>query len=195
MQTRVRAVLIRALVVLLPLGTPDLTNAQPTPTPPSPAAASTTAADLSWLVGHWTGTTAQGQHIEEMWMPARDGLMLGSFRWERDDHRWLFELLAIADPTTGAPVSGAGARAPGRLVLRLKHFDRQFRGLEAQEASTTLTLVEHTDDRVVFEMIEGKRLVRVGYTRKDADTLVAFYDATETGKPAMHIDFPYTRVK
>ena len=91
--------------------------------------ASAPMADVSWITGHWVGKTDRGQHIEEMWMPERDGLMLGSFRWERGNGRWLFEFMSL---DTGTPA------APTPLTLRLKHFDRAFRGMEEKTASTTL---------------------------------------------------------
>jgi hypothetical protein len=153
----------------------------------APPAATTALAELSWLVGHWQGETARGRHIEEMWMPAEDGVMIGSFRWARGNGRWLFEFMSI--DVMPPPLSSAPP-----LTLRIKHFDRGFRGLEDQASSTTLMLVEQTADRVVFELRETGRTVRVGYARSGADQLTATFDETEAGKPAVHLEFPYTRV-
>ena len=146
--------------------------------------------DVAWLVGHWAGTTARGQHVEEMWMPARDGHIAGVFRWERGNGRWLFELLTVderpAGPATDDPIP---------LTMRIKHFDRQLRGQEEKTESTTLQLVEHTASRATFEMKDGARVVRVGYQRRGPDALLATFDETEPGKPPVHIEFPYTRVR
>ena len=140
--------------------------------------------DVSWLAGHWVGTTAGGQHIEEMWMPARDGLMIGSFRWERGQGRWLFEFMSL---DTGTPAS------PTPLTFRLKHFDRGFRGLEEKTASTILTPIEASASRVLFEMKDGERVVRITYSHPAPDGLLVVFDETAPGQTAVHIEFPFTR--
>jgi hypothetical protein len=122
--------------------------------------------------------------------------MAGVFRWERGHGRWLFELLTLDDragPAVTADGAAPAARAP-TVTMRIKHFDRQLRGMEEKAESTTLRLVEHAADRVMFEMKEGARVVRVGYTRSGPDTLQGTFDEIEPGKPAVHIDFPYRRV-
>ena len=153
----------------------------------------------AWLVGHWVGTTANGRHIEEMWMPAVDGHMIGSFRWARGNGRWLFEFMSIdVQPADGGPAratspapGGAGAATP--LVLRIKHFDRGFRGIEEKTESTRLTLADHGPDHLTFESRETRRIVRVGYRRAGPDRLTATFDEMEEGKPAVHLEFPYRR--
>jgi len=140
--------------------------------------------DLSWLVGRWVGTTASGQHIEEMWMPAQDGMMIGSFRWERGQGRWLFEFMSL---DTGP----AAAQTP--LTFRLKHFDRGFRGLEEKTVSTTLTPIEASPSRVLFEMKEGERVVRIMYAHPSPDGLLVVFDETAPGQSPVHIEFPFTR--
>jgi hypothetical protein len=142
--------------------------------------------DLSWLTGHWVGTTATGQHIEEMWMPARDGLMIGSFRWERGQGRWLFEFMSLDTGPSAAPTP---------LTFRLKHFDRGFRGLEDKAVSTTLMPKEVGGSRVLFEMKEGDRIVRLTYTYAAPDGLLVAFDETAPGQTAVHIEFPFKRVK
>ena len=142
--------------------------------------------DLAWLAGHWVGTTASGQHIEEMWMPARDGLMIGSFRWQRGQAGWLFEFMSL---DVGTPT------APTPLTFRLKHFDRGFRGLEDKTVSTTLTPVEASASRILFEMKDGARVVRLTYTRSAPDGLLIVFDETAPGEKPAHIEFPFTRVR
>lgn len=166
----------------------------------APVAAAQTASaavdDLAWLVGHWVGTTARGAHVEEMWMPAIDGHMVGSFRWARGNGRWLLEFMTIerGDPGTTAPASSSAAASTAPLVLRIKHFDRVLRGLEEKDVSTMLALVEHSATHAVFEFREGARTVRVGYRRDGPDGLTATFDETQPGQPAAHLEFPYKRV-
>ena len=142
--------------------------------------------DLSWLAGHWVGTTASGEHIEEMWMPERDGLMIGSFRWERGQGRWLFEFMSLDTGTAAAPTP---------LTFRLKHFDRGFRGLEDKAVSTTLMPKEVSASRVLFEMNEAGRVVRLTYTYSAPDGLLVVFDETAPGQTAVHIEFPFKRAQ
>ena len=170
--------LVFLLVVASPL--PSLTTARGAQAP----AAASSLQDLSWLAGHWVGKTARGAHIEEMWMPARGGLMIGSFRWEQGNGRWLFEFMSLE----------AAPAIPGALTLRLKHFDRAFTGMEEKTESTTFTSIERTASRVVFEFKEDARVIRLTYVRTGPDALTVTFDESEPGKPAVRIEFPYTRV-
>lgn len=183
--------LLAGWVGTVALGAAVAAQAPPATKPPAERAQSEThAASLdsaAWLVGHWVGTTASGQHIEEMWMPAVDGHMLGSFRWARGDGRWLFELLAL--DTQSVP---AGATT---LVLRIKHFDRALRGMEEKGDSTTLRLESHGPDRLMFVLTDAARTVRVGYTRQDADRITATFEEVVPGTPAVRLAFPYTRAR
>jgi hypothetical protein len=149
------------------------------------SAAATPVDDLSWLAGRWVGKTARGAYIEELWMPAHDGFMLGSFRWDRGNGRWLFEFMSLeADPA-----------APATLVLRLKHFDKAFAGLEEKTASTTFRSREASAKRILFELQESGRVVRLTYVRTAPDAMTVTFEESEPGKAATRIEFPYTRVK
>ena len=150
------------------------------------APAAVSLQDLSWLVGRWVGATASGQHIEEMWMPAQDGVMIGSFRWQRGQGRWLFEFMSL---DTGP------AASPTPLTFRLKHFDRGFRGLEEKTVSTTFTPIEASASRVLFEMKEGERVVRLTYSNPAPDALLVVFDETAPGQTAVHIEFPFKRTQ
>ena len=141
--------------------------------------------EVAWLAGQWVGTTNSGAFIEESWMAARDGLMLGSFRWDRGQGRWLFEFMTLeADPAS-----------PSTLVLRLKHFDRGFKGFEEKAESTTFRSVETTASRVLFELKRDQGVVRLTYARTGADGLQVTFEETEAGKPPTRIDFSYSRAR
>jgi hypothetical protein len=173
------AVIVLLAITMLASAPPTMAGrAQTTAAPASPLN------DLAWLAGRWVGKTARGAYIEEHWMPAHDGLMLGSFRWDRGNHRWLFEFMSLeADPAV-----------PATLVLRLKHFDRSFTGLEEKTASTTFRAIETSADRVLFELKEPTRVVRLTYARTGPDALTVTFEESEPGKPATRIEFPYARV-
>ena len=147
------------------------------------SSSATSLADVAWLTGHWVGKTASGELVEEVWMPDRGGMMIGSFRWQRANGRWLLEFMQLIDTPA----------APSPFSLRIKHFNQDFRGMEEKDASTSLVAAERTPTRVVFEMKDAGRVVRVGYEKKGPDALLAWFDEQEPGKPAVHIEFPYTR--
>ena len=60
------------------------------------AAAGDTGAppDLDWLAGHWCGQSG-GTLIEELWLPAKGGLMLGVGRTTRGERTVNFEFMRI----------------------------------------------------------------------------------------------------
>lgn len=148
-----------------------------------PSAAQSALDRVSWLAGSWVGTATGGAFIEESWMAPRDGLMLGSFRWDRGSGRWLFEFMSIeADPAS-----------PDTLVLRLKHFDRGFRGSEEKAESMTFRTVELERSRVVFELRRDQSVVRLTYARQGDDGLTVTFDETEAGKPPTRLEFSYRR--
>ena len=113
-------------------------------------------------------------------------MMIGSFRWERGQGRWLFEFMSLDTGT---------AAAPAPLTFRLKHFDRGFRGLEDKAVSTTLMPIEMSASRVLFEMKEGDRVVRITYAHPAPDGLLVVFDETAPGQTAVHIEFPFTRAR
>lgn len=147
------------------------------------APAASPLSDVAWLAGHWVGSTPAGAYIEEVWMPERDGHMLGSFRWDRGQGRWLFEFMSIE--------TGALSAAP--LTLRLKHFDRGFRGFEDRTESTTFTSTTRTADTVVFELRQEARQVNLTYTRVGDSGLHVRFEETQPGQPVTRLEFPYTR--
>ena len=100
----------------------------------------------SMLAGRWVGTDYGW--AETVWMPARDGRVLGMFRWH--DERGgviVHELLSISEED-------------GEVVLRFRHFDA---GLDPwkQEASGPITLVlaESTPTSLVWEARGGESRV------------------------------------
>ncbi len=68
-----------------------------------------TLGDLAFLKGHWQGSREMGSP-EEIWLPARDGVMTAFFRWPSVRGRYVLELLT-------ATVEDK------HVVFRFKHFD------------------------------------------------------------------------
>ncbi|HTU10271.1 MAG TPA: DUF6265 family protein [Allosphingosinicella sp.] len=93
---------------------------------PGPAMAETPRAPASieaagWLAGRWVGEGLGGQ-VEESWAPPLGGQMVGHFRLVREGRPVFYELMLID-------------LHDGGLRLRVKHFNPDFTGWEARDAS------------------------------------------------------------
>lgn len=105
--------------------------------------AKATLADAAWLVGHWTGE-ALGGTVEEIWVPAAGGSMLGMFRLIADDRARFYELFALVE-------------VDGGLVLKLKHFHADMTGWEDKDTTVDFALVAHTPDELRFDGMTIRR--------------------------------------
>ncbi|KRA17656.1 DUF6265 family protein [Lysobacter sp. Root604] len=65
----------------------------------SPTPASEAAADLGWMAGHWC-SEADGERIDETWLPAVGGRLYGVSRTARGERVGSFEFLRI-EPVDG----------------------------------------------------------------------------------------------
>jgi len=104
--------------------------------------------DLSWLTGRWIGR-GLGASVEEVWLPARGGAMVGVFRLVREDSVQFYELVTLVEEE-------------GSLSLRLKHFGPDLVGWEEKTESVSFPLVRRTSDALWFD---GLTIRRVGDDR------------------------------
>jgi len=95
-----------------------------------------TSADMAWLAGHWTGE-GLGGFVEEMWTPARNGVMLGAFRLVRDGKPAFYELMTIVEEDQS-------------LVLRVKHFNPDMTGWEEKDETVDFPFVTRSGGMVHF---------------------------------------------
>ncbi len=100
--------------------------------------------ELSWLVGHWIGEGLGGT-VEEAWTPPMGGSMMGLFRLVRDEKLVFSEILFITEEDAS-------------LVLRLKHFDADFKGWEEKDVSVDFKLVKLGPDEAYFDGLTMRRL-------------------------------------
>jgi len=56
--------------------------------------------DLDWMAGHWCSDEGQ-EHIEEHWLPARGGMLIGVSRTTKGERTVSFELMRIATTEAG----------------------------------------------------------------------------------------------
>lgn len=145
-----RAAALAAGLVLLAFGSLR-GESPPTAPPPATAAAApaATLADLAWLAGHWLGDGLGGVS-EEVWLPARGGAMLGSFRQLRDDQVVFYELLTLAP------------NAEGVLELRIKHFHSDLKGWEERDQVQAWALSKVEGDAFHFGPILFRRMGAAG---------------------------------
>jgi hypothetical protein len=132
------------LVVLVAAGSlPNVSFAQEHQTPntlkadshsPRPKAK---IADLAWLEGHWVGEGLGGT-CEEVWTPPLGNNMMGMFRLVKNEKVVFSELLFIVE-------------SEGSLVLKLKHFDTDFKGWEEKDQAQSFPLVKSATNVAYFD--------------------------------------------
>ncbi|OOG78098.1 DUF6265 family protein [Algoriphagus sp. A40] len=115
--------------------------------------------DLAWLVGFWSGSGLGGE-CEEVWMPAKDGHMIGTFRFWNEGKLVFSEFMNIV-------------QEGDTFSMKLKHFNPDLTGLEDKEEWTTFRLVEVGENTVWFH---GLTLERKG------DELVIYLALSEKGE-------------
>lgn len=92
---------------------------------------------MKWLVGRWVGT-GMGGEVEETWSPARDGRMVGMFRYVRDGKTVLLELMTLSE-------------VEGSVILRVKHFSPELVAWEEKEERTEFSWVSAGEGRIDFD--------------------------------------------
>lgn len=98
--------------------------------------------DFAFLTGFWTGTGLGGQ-VDEVWMPPQDGRMFGIFKLSSDDGLSFTEFMEITEQD-------------GEFVLRLKHFNPDFSGWEAQDEHVTFRLESVAPNEALFRSLTYK---------------------------------------
>ncbi|UZD22087.1 DUF6265 family protein [Algoriphagus halophytocola] len=93
--------------------------------------------DLGWIQGYWTGPGLGGQ-CEEVWMPALDGHMIGTFRFWNDGKLVFSEFMHLIQEGE-------------TLYLKLKHFGADLKPWEEKEEWTVFQLIEMGENVVYFD--------------------------------------------
>ena len=107
--------------------------------PPPPAL----LAELAWLEGIWEGEGVSGP-AREIYFAPRGGQMAGHFTQSRGDGIWFYEIVTIVE--TG-----------GSLEYRLKHFNADLTGWEAQNEVQSFPLVAVEGDAWFFDGLTIRR--------------------------------------
>lgn len=125
--------------------------------------------DLSWIEGVWVGKGLGGD-CEEVWMPAVDGHMIGTFRFWEDGKLVFSEFMNIVQE--GETFS-----------MKLKHFNPDFSPWEEKDKWTTFRLVEIGENFVSFS---GLTMQRIG------NEMILQLALTENGVRRIE-EFKYTK--
>ena len=135
------------LATLLCAALSALAQAPAAPTAPSPPAK---IEQMAWLAGYWEGEGLGGQ-LEDIWMPPRNGVILGAFRLTKPDGKGFYELFAIEE-------------FEGSLRFVVKHFNPNWVGWEEKDQAVKLPLRRIGENEFSFG--------GVGFRREGNDTLL-----------------------
>lgn len=100
--------------------------------------------DLAWLEGCWEGT-GFGNRVEECWMSAPDGRLTGMFQMIGADGSQMLSEIFVLDVFEDGP------------AIRLKHFNADMTGWEAQDGYMVFELLETGEGYARFEGLEYRR--------------------------------------
>lgn len=126
---------------------------------PAPPAAK--IADAAWLQGYWDGE-GMGGSVEDIWMPPRNGVMLGAFRLLKPAGAAgsFYELFAIEEHE-------------GSLRFVAKHFHPDWLGWEEKDKALRLRLTRISPTELAFGGLvfrrEGEDRLVVELTRRSAE--------------------------
>ena len=123
--------------------------------------------ELAWLQGSWEGTGFNNR-IGECWMSAPDGRLTGMFQMiGPDGNQTLSEFFIL----------GAFQDAP---AIRLKHFNADLTGWEAQDEYVLFELLETGPDFARFDGLEyhrdnqGRLIIHVTVSRDGKESVERF---------------------
>lgn len=103
-----------------------------------------TLSDVSWLIGHWTGTGLGGVS-EEVWAGPAGGAMMGMYRLVVNGKVSFYELMNLVEEN-------------GSLVLRLKHFNADFTAWEDKDRFVSFPLVKLGKNEAWFSGLTFRRV-------------------------------------
>ncbi len=137
----------------------------------SPSAA---LADMTWMIGSWSGN-ALGGVVEEVWAAPAGGAMLGMFRLIQKGKPVFYELMTLVEEN-------------GSILFRLKHFNPNMTGWEEKDKTVEFKFIGKKDGLIHFEGMsfkpEGKDAftVYLAIEHKDGNVKEEAFRYTRTGK-------------
>jgi uncharacterized protein YndB with AHSA1/START domain len=92
--------------------------------------------DFQWLVGRWVGEGLGGE-CEEVFLPAWNGTMVGTFRYAKEGKLVFSEYFSFT-------------QSDGGVVLKLKHFNPDLVGWEEKDGMVNFPLIRVENNAVYF---------------------------------------------
>ncbi|MCR9013485.1 DUF6265 family protein [Aquiflexum gelatinilyticum] len=124
---------------------------------------------LDWIVGYWSGTGLGGE-CDELWLPAQDNSMVGTFRFMMNGSLIFSEYMNMVEED-------------GRLFLKLKHFNRDLSAWEEKEEWTIFKFIKTESQTAYFSGITFHR---------DGDELILKLALTNDGVKSIE-EFRYKK--
>jgi hypothetical protein len=121
---------------------------------------------LAFLSGRWTSDSAEGQE-EEYWSQPTGKSMVGTYRVLKNGDAVFYEFWAIEVED-------------GKVIFKMKHFDRGLLGWEDKANMVRLTLIVGEGQDVTFSEPDGSLSLRY---RRNGDELVSTLRRVKDGKP------------
>jgi hypothetical protein len=133
-------------------------SSTPVPVPTPVQARKFTLADFAWLPGRWQGQWGP-RVAEQVWTPAKAGVMLGVSRVIENDKTLVIELLELTE-------------TPNGIEYRIRHFTPALAPWE-KSGSTLLNLASIDSKKIVFENPVDGQPKHAILDRVDGDTFVS----------------------
>jgi len=159
---------------------PAPSTARPAPTGPSVPAQKMTLADFAWLAGRWQGVWGT-RLVQQAWMPARAGVMLGAFQLPENEKTLVLELFTLVEKPDG-------------VHLHIRHFTGSLAAWEKIDPAV-LNLTSIDPKTAVFENLGEGQPRRALWKRLDADTYVARSEITGNQGAPQATEITYHRQK
>ena len=114
---------------------------------------------MAWLAGYWEGEGLGGT-MEDIWMPPKDGVILGAFRLVQPGGKGFYELFAIEE-------------FEGSLRFVVKHFHPNWVGWEEKDKALMFPLRQIGEKEASFGALtfrlEGADVLAVDLTMRMKD--------------------------
>lgn len=133
------------LIILLFLTISHWSTAQVRQLSPGQNPGKGTVEDFGWLSGYWIGNGLGGD-CEEVWAPAVDGHMIGTFRFWENGKLVFSEFMNLVEDGES-------------VTMKLKHFGSDLLGWEEKEVWTTFELIELVNNKAY---LNGMTIERKG---------------------------------
>lgn len=119
--------------------------------------------DFAWFTGQWSGMCGNDP-VDEHWSTPAGGVLMGMFRWLKNDTLFIYEFLTIEPGGDG-------------VVLRIKHYGLGGIGTEEKTESTEFVLerLEAEEARFLFRSSPDK-FRRLIYRQPDPTQLVVIME-------------------